>query len=134
MGIYSDFTNFLHFLLSEIIAFASYLPVTSASGPLPLEYSTYLLLSLLSNTRQVGFLPLGLAARGEGAGGGGWGPPAPGQDPGRGRGGRHQGVLPPRAEPPRLLQTGDTHSLVQKDPLRTLFSSITTTSDSVKSN
>ena len=132
MGIYSDFTNSLHFVLSEIIAFASY--IRSASGPLPLEYSTYLLLSLLSNTRQVGFLPLGLAARGEGAGGGGGGPPAPGQDPGRGRGGRHQGVLPSRAEPPRLLQTGDTHSLVQKDPLRTLFSSITTTSDSVKSN
>ena len=45
MGIYSDLTNFLHFDLSEMIAFASYLPVTPAlpvtseSGPLPLDYS-----------------------------------------------------------------------------------------------
>ena len=44
MGIYSDFTVFLNLDLSEIIAFASYLPVTlalpvtSASGPLPLDY------------------------------------------------------------------------------------------------
>ena len=39
---------FLHFDLSEIIAFASYLPVpsslqvTSASGPLPLDYSNFI--------------------------------------------------------------------------------------------
>ena len=39
MDIYSDFT-LLHFDLSEIIAFASYLPVTSESGPLPLDYSS----------------------------------------------------------------------------------------------
>ena len=47
MGIYSDFTMyFLHFDLSEIIAFDTYLPitpalpVTSETCPLPLDYST----------------------------------------------------------------------------------------------
>ena len=34
MDIFNDFD------LSETIVFASYLPVTSASGPLPLDYST----------------------------------------------------------------------------------------------
>ena len=44
MGIYSDFTTF--FTLIYIIAFASYLPITQAwpvtseTGPLPLDYST----------------------------------------------------------------------------------------------
>ena len=42
MGIYRAFYYFLYFDLSEIIAFASYLPVTSASDPLLLyiEYSS----------------------------------------------------------------------------------------------
>ena len=57
MGIYSDFTTyFLHFDLSEIIAFARYLPVTlslpvtSETCPLPLDYSTNLLRHFLIQT------------------------------------------------------------------------------------
>ena len=47
MVIWAFIVYFLHFTLSEIIAFASYLlvkpalPVTSASGPLPLDYSIF---------------------------------------------------------------------------------------------
>ena len=46
MGIYSGFTTFFTFFdISEIIVFATYLPVspaqpvTSESGPLPMDYS-----------------------------------------------------------------------------------------------
>ena len=35
------FYHFLHYDFNEIIVFASYLPVTSASSQLPLDYSTW---------------------------------------------------------------------------------------------